>query len=122
MAPEVVDCVQPYGPPADVFSFGVLLWCLMAGETYPYEAEYITPEQAAHAVARGDLRPRRLTRLVENAPKIDDLIHLCLAQDPRERPPMRNVLDSLLLIRDDIEQRRVVAPQRHGWGTWLWNP
>lgn len=121
MAPEVINCVQPYGTPADVFSFGVLLWCLMSGESYPYEAEFLTPEQVVHAVARGDLRPRRLPRLIDEAPELHDVMQLCWAHDPRERPTMTNVLDSLLAIREDMAQRLAAAQPRPAWGSWLWN-
>ena len=114
--------MQPYGPPADVFSFGVLMWCMAAAEQYPYEAEDISPEEAAHAVACDDLRPRILPELMDEAPELHDLINQCWAHDPLERPTMTDVLDSLLALRDELEleEQPPRVARRRSWREWLW--
>lgn len=119
MAPEIVACTGPYGFPADVFSFGVLLWTLCAGASYPYETDFLLPEQAALAVARGDLRPRRLKRMADAPPRVQLLLDACWAHDPRDRPPMRAVVDELLAIRDTVETHSP-PPPRAPWPAWLW--
>ncbi len=124
MAPEVINCTSPYNTSADVYSFGILLWCLLAGETYPFEADFLTPEQAARAVARGTLRPRRLALVDANCPQVSDLMQLCWAQNPNERPTMTNILDSLLAIREDIVKQNAKEQQQQAtsggswWGLW----
>lgn len=124
MAPEIYNYEAPYDAKADVFSFGIVLWCLCSGDSYPYESEYITPEQAASSVSRSKLRPRRLSRVDNSNPQLADLMQLCWTQDPRERPTMTNVLDSLLAIRDEIveieRQKEAAAADGYwGWIPWI---
>lgn len=107
MAPEVYNAGEPYGLSADVFSFSILLWCLLAGQSYPYTSVHLNAEQSVRLVAAGRLRPRKLARLNEY-PEISDLLENCWAQDPAMRPEMQDVLEKLLEIRDDVEEKIAV--------------
>ncbi|KAF9590001.1 hypothetical protein IFM89_030151 [Coptis chinensis] len=79
MAPEVIKH-KPYGRKVDVYSFGLVLWELVAG-VIPYED--MTPVQAAFAVVNKNLRPA----IPANCPPaLQALIEQCWALRPEKRP------------------------------------
>lgn len=87
MAPEVVKS-QPYGFSADVYSFGILLWEIMALKT-PFRG--FNQQEHETKVAKGGLRPylprswtaamRTLVRAcwAENSSKRWDMLRTCQA-------------------------------------------
>ncbi|KAF8409256.1 hypothetical protein HHK36_005330 [Tetracentron sinense] len=79
MAPEMIKH-KPYGRKVDVYSFGLVLWEMVAG-TIPYED--MTPIQAAFAVVNKNLRP---VIPVNCPPSLRALIEQCWALQPEKRP------------------------------------
>lgn len=104
MAPEVYNATNEtkYGEPADVYSFGVLLWCLVAAEKYPYTDYYVTAEHAAKKAALNELRPKKLKRL-KPGQEIMELIESCWAHDPDSRPKMVEIIEKLNYISKYVE-------------------
>lgn len=95
MAPEVVRCL-PYGFSADVFSFGILFWQVMALET-PY-ADFDTDQHFEKVVVKGK-RPRRIHSLSK---LLHHMMEDCWSADPAQRPSFKQVccqLQSELVLR-----------------------
>lgn len=111
MAPEVIRS-EPYGPPADVFSFAILLWALLAGSASPYG--YLTPAQAAVGVARRGLRPALPAAA---HPGLADLVRACWAGDPAERPSFREVVATLGRLAAE-ERQAAKAAKSMSWFGW----
>ncbi|KAH7523458.1 hypothetical protein FEM48_Zijuj06G0013200 [Ziziphus jujuba var. spinosa] len=88
MAPEVIEH-KPYDHKADVFSFGVVLWELLAGKL-PYEN--LTPLQAAVGVVQKGLRPK-IPRHAH--PILVELLERCWLQDPSLRPEFSEIVGIL---------------------------
>lgn len=80
MAPEVYQCM-PYGKPADVYSFGIILWGLMSLKQ-AFKGE--TSESHARKVyGRSNYRPR----IKKHWPQmIQQLIRDCWSADASKRP------------------------------------
>ena len=84
MAPEVVSCL-PYGFSADVFSFGILFWQMMALQTPFYDFD--TDKHFDQVVVKAK-RPHRLKRI----PKLlHKMMELCWSADPSKRPNFKQV-------------------------------
>lgn len=122
MAPEVIRH-EPYGTPADVYSFTVLLCCLLKGENYPYSDRFLTPSQAATAVAKRDLRPHVPSRMP--AP-LAQLLTMGWAPDPASRPDIHTLLRMLvsaeLGVREQQRQKEEDRNRRESGGIYafLW--
>lgn len=84
MAPEILGN-QPYAEPADVFSFGIILWELLTGEC-PYEG--MSAIQCALAVLNRDHRP---TIPSWCPPALSSLIGGCVKRDPSKRPTFAQI-------------------------------
>eukprot|EP01041_Mallomonas_annulata_P003745 gene3745-7433_t len=92
MAPEVIRH-EPYSTPADVFSFGILLWELIAREQ-PYAG--MTPIQAAFGVAKDNLRP---VISPTAPPRAKALMQRCWHGTPSMRPPFQEIVELLPQLR-----------------------
>ncbi|KAF9610607.1 hypothetical protein IFM89_023495 [Coptis chinensis] len=88
MAPEVIKH-KPYGRKVDVYSFGLLLWEMLAG-AIPYED--MTPIQAAFAVVNKNLRPAIPK---ECPPALRTLIEQCWALRSEKRPEFYQIVKML---------------------------
>jgi Protein tyrosine and serine/threonine kinase len=84
MAPEILAS-QHYAEPADVFSFGIILWELLTAEC-PFEG--MTAIQCALAVLNRDQRP---TIPSWCPPALESLIGSCVKRDPDQRPTFAQV-------------------------------
>jgi hypothetical protein len=88
MAPEVL-CSEDYAEPADVFSFGIILWEMLTQEC-PYEG--MTPIQCALAVLNQNYRPE----IPAWCPQpFRALIKNCVERDPKARPTFPQILQAL---------------------------
>ena len=88
MAPEIIRH-ETYSFPADVYSFGILLWELIARE-HPFAT--LTPIQAAFSVAKHDLRP---TIPSDVHPRLKAIITRCWHPVPLARPSFDEIVDLL---------------------------
>ncbi|KDO22220.1 TKL protein kinase [Saprolegnia parasitica CBS 223.65] len=101
IAPEVAragagDTGRSYGPPADIYSFGVVLTELDTRET-PYadvQDQSLIPAQ----VRDGKLRPKMSATC---APWLQALADQCLATNPADRPTAVDIIATLLALRHD---------------------
>ncbi|KAL5715471.1 hypothetical protein ACHQM5_017284 [Ranunculus cassubicifolius] len=88
MAPEMIKH-KPYGRKVDVYSFGLVLWEMIAG-AIPYED--MTPIQAAFAVVNKNLRPVIPT----NCPTaLGDLVEQCWTLKSEKRPEFWQIVKIL---------------------------
>jgi serine/threonine protein kinase len=89
MAPEVIQC-QPYGLPADVYSFGILLWEVFEGSKNQLTAMEISQQN-------------RRPELPANGMPVDTLAQQCWAATTEDRPTFDTIcqeLQSQLLAMD----------------------
>jgi serine/threonine protein kinase len=92
MAPEKWDCNYSLGNQSDVFAFGVLGYVAATGQ-YPFEG---TPAQLEEIIKNTQpVYPLKLN--VPISRNLASIIMDCLAKDPKGRPTMRHVADSLRL-------------------------
>ncbi|KAL7485884.1 hypothetical protein ACHAW6_014307 [Cyclotella cf. meneghiniana] len=88
MAPEVL-CNEAYAEPADVFSFGIILWEMLTKEC-PYEG--MTPIQCALSVLNQNNRPA----IPDWCPQsFRALIKNCVERNPKDRPTFTQILAAL---------------------------
>ena len=87
MAPEQITG-GAVGPAADVFSFGVLAYRMLAGRS-PFEGG--NAAALAYAIVHGSPRSLREVR-PDLSPAVLELVERCLAKDPAQRPEDGNAL------------------------------
>lgn len=84
MAPEVIRC-EGYGPPADVWAVGMLMYELLELDV-PY-GEHITMPQLEEQLKAGRAPSLTEEKAVEaRTPKIVDLMRRCAEAEPEARP------------------------------------
>ena len=98
MAPEVIRH-ENYSYPADVYSFGVLLWELVSREQ-PYAG--LTPIQAAFGVAKHNLRPVMPSGV---HPRYNALVNRCWYPSAADRPTFNEIVQLL----NDIPSARITV-------------
>lgn len=97
MAPEVIRH-EPYSSKADVYSFAIVMWELLAKDI-PYKKQ--TPMQTAIAVAEQQLRPA----LPRHTPsKIAELIEHCWNPDPSRRPEFSAIMKVLPFVKQSLRK------------------
>ena len=88
MAPEIMKGTN-YGFEADVFSFGIILWQLLAWKAQPYD--HITSNvEVATAVMAGE-RPS-MAALQEDDGHLTEVVNSCWANSPHDRPAFGELL------------------------------
>jgi serine/threonine protein kinase len=88
MAPEVA-LRKPYNEKVDIYSFGIILWQMLTGET-PFDG--MSKAVYMERVALGGLRPS----IPRDVPKdLTMLIQQCWDQDPKRRPSCTVILAAL---------------------------
>ncbi|RLN70661.1 hypothetical protein BBJ28_00012388 [Nothophytophthora sp. Chile5] len=97
MAPEVIRH-EPYSTKADVYSYGVVLWELLAKDV-PFRGQ--TPMQTAMAVAEQRMRPAMPRN---TPPKIAELIEHCWNQDAARRPDFSAILQVLPYVKQSMSK------------------
>ncbi|KAG8369176.1 hypothetical protein BUALT_Bualt15G0124000 [Buddleja alternifolia] len=88
MAPEFLRG-EPSNEKSDVYSFGVILWELVTMQQ-PWSG--LSPAQVVGAVA---FQNRRLVIPQNTSPILVALMEACWADDPAQRPPFGNIVDTL---------------------------
>lgn len=91
MAPEVLRN-QPYGLSSDVYSFGIVLWEILARET-PYKG--MNPSIIPFQVTSLDKRPD-LNLIASSCPQdLKEIMQLCWDVTPQNRPDFQQVVQML---------------------------
>jgi hypothetical protein len=96
LAPEVLR-LEPFNEKCDVYSLGILLWCLATGEE-PYE-EFEEFEPFFRAVCYDDVRPAVPKDLL---PRLSELIVSCWDPNPKKRPTCAQIVQSLYHIMVEV--------------------
>jgi len=103
MAPEVLYEHGNYNRQVDVFSFGVLMWCVCARKCSPYEAQQelqgIGSWDIAMQVQSGRLRPQREDSNVQSD-ELWLLMERCWSSNPAERPGFTEIGEALKELFD----------------------
>jgi serine/threonine-protein kinase len=110
MAPEQIEGREADAR-ADIFSFGVVLYELVAGQP-PFEGS--TPASVMGAILK-DEAPSLAQRAPLTPPALDHLVRTCLTKDPDSRfQTIRDVLLQLQWIAESRTASAVTSPMVHG--------
>ena len=91
MAPEILKS-QPYGLPSDVYSYGIVLWEILARET-PYKG--VNPSVIPYHVTSLGKRPD-INSIASSCPKeIKEIMNLCWQTEPSARPTFQQIIQML---------------------------
>lgn len=105
MAPEVLKR-QPFDQSVDIYSFGLILWAMVA-RSEPFQ-EFTQIEPFTKAICDEHYRPPIPPQC---HPRLSQLMHHCWAHDPAQRPTFEAVIlelnDILLDLIGDPEGKRV---------------
>ena len=103
MAPEVLSST-PYGPSADVYSFGICLWEIVHG-LEPFKG--LGPLEIVNRVTRLGHRPEAGSRaMLLPCEDFARLIHDCWADNKDVRPTFRDCVHRLSLMSAEVLQAR----------------
>lgn len=100
MAPEVFRGDLTYGPPVDVYSFGILL-CELANRQHPWRelsSESATFFDELNRALQTGRRPAIPQSVVTDHPAFVTVMHNCCAGDPIDRPTFTDVASALAAI------------------------
>ncbi|XP_047311086.1 serine/threonine/tyrosine-protein kinase HT1-like [Impatiens glandulifera] len=119
MAPEMIKR-KPYGRKVDVYSFGLILWEMVAG-TIPYQ--HMTPIQAAFAAVNKNVRPD----MPGDCPApMRALIEQSWSMQPEKRPEFWQIVKVLEQFETSLAHDGILAPlinqtcQDHKKGLLRW--
>eukprot|EP00012_Vannella_robusta_P009932 CAMPEP_0206194832 /NCGR_PEP_ID=MMETSP0166-20121206/7454_1 /ASSEMBLY_ACC=CAM_ASM_000260 /TAXON_ID=95228 /ORGANISM="Vannella robusta, Strain DIVA3 518/3/11/1/6" /LENGTH=486 /DNA_ID=CAMNT_0053611925 /DNA_START=226 /DNA_END=1686 /DNA_ORIENTATION=- len=96
MAPEVLR-LEPFNEKCDVYSLGILLWCLATGDE-PYE-DFEEFEPFFRAVCYDDVRPPIPKDLL---PSLAKLIEECWHPDSKKRPSCGQIVQTLYHVMIEV--------------------
>ena len=100
MAPEVA-LQKPYNEKVDIYSFGIILWEMISGET-PFEG--YSPEYFIQNVAHGGERPPLTPLFARNVPyRLIKLLQSCWDANPAQRPDCKTIERSLSLHLTELD-------------------
>jgi serine/threonine protein kinase len=105
-APEVLRN-EKYGMEADIFSLGIILCQMMTG-SYPFSSVPVGVPKAESSLLDKSFEERILQGErpkipVDCLPDLKDLIERCWSQDPKDRPPIDEIMKSLSLISRKLD-------------------
>ncbi len=115
MAPEQAEGLPDVGPPADVYSLGVILYRLLTGKV-PFGSTSIT--QMLYQVCHEIPVPPRQAR-ADIPEELDRLCVHCLEKDPRKRPTMGEIASGIERWLEGLAQDEtvpLVAPRKRRAG------
>ena len=97
MAPEVLQSDKNYSHKADVYSFGIVMWEIMAREP-PFKT--FRPHEIMAAVCNNNARPD-MNKLPNDCPQqYKTIMERCWDQDPMNRPDFNIVVQALRKIEN----------------------
>jgi serine/threonine-protein kinase TNNI3K len=116
MAPEVCLC-QPYGLPADVYSYGILFWQVCALKI-PYDG-FTTKQHVEKVILKGE-RPKKIACLSK---PVNKLMQRCWHADPNQRPTFVEICNQLQselqVLRYSLDSKAIVDRSIHLWNKSL---
>jgi len=112
MAPEVIKKSKAYNCKADIFSFSILLWQLVALDK-PFGAQNTT-DQAMRKILNGDRPPLKRIETINYDSDAKSTIHELLtrgwSKQIAERPTAEEIHDKLKNIMYDMKGEEAPAP------------
>ena len=113
MAPEVIRS-EKYDVSADVFSFAILLYCIVMGCTFPYMDKFLTPEHAAMGVAKNNLRPTLSSQIPDC---VSVILKSCWGNSPKSRPTMPEAVQMLINAEQSLSSKNSKSKS----SSWFWS-
>lgn len=115
MAPEVIRC-QPYGLPADVYSFAICLWEVFAG----IKCNFLTSAEICDK--KDTVRPK-IPRMLPDEdnqggsvgmpPELQQLLEQCWHEDPSQRPGFPEISGRLLPVLIEVYKQQQQLKNRY---------
>ena len=99
MAPEVLSAANNYTYKADVYSYGIVLWEIMAREP-PFKT--LRHHEIATAVVAQQMRPD-MNLMHQSCPaNYKTLVQRCWSQNPEDRPDFNIIVKCLTAIEKEF--------------------